>query len=198
MGRATRRRAWSQYGGAWLLAVAVWLAGCSTGAKPGGMAPSGPLVAAEVGTIDAARAAEVPTLTLRTTGGRATNRLHTSQISDAAFREALMAELLRSGAFRPVLDQVADYHLHVHLAEVQQPFWGWLDMEVRIDAEWSLYEVETGRLVWERLVRSAHTATGEDSGFGIKRLRLANEGSARENIAEGVWALERLSLDRPR
>lgn len=179
----------------WTL-VLIFLSACSTGAKPGGMVPSGALVPEEVVPVEAARRAGTPTLTLKTTGGRPTNPLHTSQISNAAFREALMAELLQSGAFRPVVDQVADYHLHVHLVEVRQPFWGWLDMEVRIDAEWSLYEVDTGRLVFERLVESAHVATEQDSGFGIKRLRLANEGSARANIAEGVFALGRLELER--
>ena len=107
-------------------------------------------------------------------------------------------EILRRGAFRPVDDQVADYHLHVHLVEIDQPFWGWLDMEVRIDAEWRLFEAESGELVWEQRVQSTHTATGDDSSLGIRRLRLANEGSARQNIAEGVSALARLAPERPR
>jgi hypothetical protein len=172
----------------------AWALGCSTGAKPAGMTPGGPV---EPAMLEAADLAHVPTLTLRTTGGRATNPLHTSQISNGAFTEALVAEIFRSGAFRPVYDAVADYHLHVDLAEIEQPYWGWLDMEVRIGADWRLYEVASGALVWERRVVSAYTATERDSQWGIRRLRLANEGSARHNIVEGVAALARVAPAAP-
>jgi hypothetical protein len=178
-----------------VLALALTLAlGCSSGAKPVAMAPGGIPV---LDALDAERLAEVPTLTVRTTGGRATNPLHTSQISNADFSEAVAFEILRSGAFRPVFDQAADYHLHVDLVEIERPFWGFLDMEVRVVADWRLYEAESERLVWQRRVESAFTATGEDSQFGIRRLRLANEGSARQNIAEGVSRLVALSPARP-
>jgi len=177
-----------------LAAVAAAALGCSTGAKPAAMTPGGPIAP---DWIEAAVWADVPTLTLRATGGRATNPLHTSQISNEAFREALTAEIFRSGAFRPVYDAIADYHLHVDLAEIEQPYWGWLDMEVRITADWRLYEVETGRLVWERRVESTYTASERDSQWGIKRLRIANEGSARRNIVEGVVALARGALPSP-
>ena len=154
---------------------------------------SGPL---EITEIDTAAFSELPRLTVRTTGGRATNRLHTSQISNGAFTEALIHEILRSGAFRPVYDEIADYHLHVDLAQIEQPYWGWLDMEVSIGADWRLYDTASGRLVWERRVDSAFTATEADSGWGIRRLRIANEGSARHNIVEGVTALARLAPPR--
>lgn len=173
-----------------VLATALLTLGCSTGAKPGGMTPAGPIEPAE---LEASAYADLPTLTLQTTGGRATNPLHTSQISNAAFSEALTAEIFRSGAFRPVYDQIADYHLHVDLDSIEQPYWGWLDMEVKIGADWRLYDVQSGKLVWERRVESAYTATERDSQWGIKRLRIANEGSARHNIVEGVAALARVA-----
>jgi len=177
-----------------LAAAVAWALACSTGAKPTGMTPGGPIGPE---WIETATFSDVPTLTLRTTGGRATNPLHTSQISNETFREALTAEIFRSGAFLPVYDAVADYHLHVDLARIEQPYWGWLDMEVKIGADWRLYEVETGRLVWERRVESVYTATERDSQWGIKRLRIANEGSARHNIVEGVAALARLAPREP-
>jgi hypothetical protein len=88
-----------------LLAAASLTTACATGAKPGGMSPGGPL---ELRELEAAEAAELPTLTLQTTGGRATKPLHISQISNGAFTEALAMEILRRGAFRPVYDRVAD------------------------------------------------------------------------------------------
>jgi hypothetical protein len=173
-----------------VLAATIAGLGCSTGAKPQGMM-RGALPARDA--LEAVAVSDAPTVTIRTTGGRATNPLHTSQISNEAFEKALTAEILRSGVLRPVYDEVADYHLHVHLVEIAQPFWGWLDMTVTIFADWSLYDVETGRLVWERRVESEYTATGDDSQWGIRRLRLANEGSARHNIVEGVLALARVA-----
>jgi hypothetical protein len=192
MARARRAR-WH-----FVLVLPAWLGlaltlGCASGAKPTAMAPGGLPAVRE---LDAERLAEVPTLTIRTTGGRATHPLHTSQISNADFSEALALEILRSGAFRPVYDQNADYHLHVHLAEIDRPFWGFLDMAVRVTADWHLYQVESGRLVWQRRVQSEFTATGADSSLGIRRLRLANEGSARRNIAEGVSRLVALAPAR--
>jgi hypothetical protein len=173
-----------------ILLLAVLALGCSTGAKPMGMASGGLFDLAE---LEGVALSDRPTLTLRTTGGRATNPLHTSQISNEAFSEALIYEILRSGAFRPVYDEIADYHLHVDLAEIEQPYWGWLDMEVRIGADWRLYDVQSGRLVWARRIDSAYTATEQDSNWGIRRLRIANEGSARDNIVEGVAALVHLA-----
>lgn len=169
--------------------VAAVALGCASGATPGGMMLEG---AVEPYEVEAAAVADIPTISLRATGGQETNPLHTSQISNDAFREALSHEVLRSGAYRPVYDEVADYHLHVDLAEIERPYWGFMDMEVKIVADWRLYETESGRLVWERRVDSAFTATEKDTDWGIRRLRLANEGSARGNIAEGVGALPRL------
>jgi hypothetical protein len=173
-----------------ILLLAVLALDCSTGAKPMGMTRGG---LPDLGEIEAVARSDRPTLTLRTTGGRATNPLHTSQISNDAFGEALTYEILRSGAFRPVYDEIAHYHLHVDLAEIEQPYWGWLDMEVRIGADWRLYDAQSGRLVWQRRVDSTYTATEQDSAWGIRRLRIANEGSARHNIVQGVAALVRLA-----
>jgi len=173
-----------------LLLLAVLAGGCATGATPEGMTWAGP---AALDEIEAVAASDRPTLTLHVTGGSETNPLHTSRIANDAFAEALLTEIVRRGVFRPVHDEIADYHLHVDLAEIERPYWGWLDMEVVIRADWRLRAHETGRLVWERRVESAYTATGNDSQWGIRRLRLAHEGSARHNIVEGVTALARVA-----
>lgn len=179
MGRGRRGgRAWAA------LVPLVW--GCATGATPGGMAPSGP---PEPARLDAAALERAPTLSIRTTGGEETNPLHTSEIGNDAFTAAVAWEVVRRGAFRPVFDHPADYHLHVHLVEVRQPFWGWLDMEVAVVADWHLRDLRTGGLVFAERIRSRFEATGEDSSVGIRRLRLANEGSARRNIEAGVRGL---------
>jgi hypothetical protein len=62
-------------------------------------------------------------------------------------------------------------------------------MTVEVVADWRLDDARTGEPVWTDRVRSRFTATGEDSSLGIRRLRMANEGSARRNIERGVRAL---------
>ncbi len=168
--------------------------GCSTGAKPDGMVQGARPTAQD---LDVEQLAQAPTLAVSVAGGWSTNPLHTSKISGADFREALVLEIARSGLFRPVLDEPGDYRLEVDLVRLNQPFWGFLDMEVELIADWRLYEATSGALVWERQIDSRFTATGQDSEWGIRRLRLANEGSARRNIRTGIGDMAALDL-RPR
>lgn len=174
-----------------LLGLLLGSLGCASGATPTGMM-LGPLPAPA--PVSAGPASEVPTLTIAVSGGRATNPVGTSKISNRAFAEALAIEIARTGWFRPVFDHVADYHLDVAIVSFEQPFWGWLDMEVALVADWTLVRLESDERRWARRVSSRFTATEQDSQWGIRRLRLANEGAARANIAEGVARLVDLAL----
>ncbi|NNL64805.1 MAG: hypothetical protein HKP30_01050, partial [Myxococcales bacterium] len=153
----TSRRARARWA-PFLLLIAL---GCASGATPEGMR-LGPLPA----PVSAAPAGDTPTLTIAVRGGRATNPLGTSKISNRAFLEALVVEIARTGRFRPVFDRVADFHLDVAIVSFEQPFWGWLDMEVALAADWTLTRQETGETVWARRVSSRFTATEQDSQWG--------------------------------
>jgi hypothetical protein len=68
------------------------------------------------------------------------------------------------------------------------------DMTVTAVTEWQLTEVAGGRMVLEEYISTPFTATVGDAFTGVARLRLANEGAARENIKEGIRRLSELRL----
>jgi hypothetical protein len=85
-----------------------------------------------------------------------------------------------------------NYSLQVSLVSVDQPLIGF-SLTVRISARWVLSDA-TGRVVFDDFIRSEHTATVKDAFAAVARLRLANEGAARENIRLGIERLSRVSL----
>ncbi|MEA3232968.1 MAG: hypothetical protein U9Q05_14525 [Thermodesulfobacteriota bacterium] len=125
-------------------------------------------------------------------GGSKTNPLWTSQISDQAFREAITNSLTQSGIFSKVINgSNADYLLEVIITNCNQPIVGF-DMTVSMVTHWELTNLKTNKEIWEDFISSSYTATVGDAFAGIKRLRLANEGAARENIKEGISTLSSL------
>lgn len=119
-------------------------------------------------------------------GGKGTNPLWTSEISSEAFREALALSLSSQG----LLSEDGPYSLRVTLAEVDQPFLG-TSYEVTTYVRYVLMDTPANRVVFEEMIVAPYTATLGDALVGTKRLRLANEGSARSNIEA---FLEKLSL----
>lgn len=160
----------------------VWFLGaCATGANPGAMTAS-----VSEGTLLAPRsrlrqAVEVGGVT----GGRETNPLLSSKVSDDDFVEALR----RSLAVHAILASgPGGYRLDARLVELKQPFGGF-NMEVQATVLYRLVASRTGRTVFERSVSSAYTATFGSAHYGVLRLRLANEGAVRENIQSFIAAL---------
>jgi hypothetical protein len=116
-------------------------------------------------------------------GGRATNPIWTSEISDDAFVRAIRESIAESGLFRSVITTGSgDYLLEVILVNVDKPLIGF-DLTVNLTAN-----------VYQELILQHYTATVGDSLVAIKRLRLAEEGAARENIQEGLNRISRLKL----
>jgi len=123
-------------------------------------------------------------------GGEETNPLWTSEIGNGEFRDALEQTLKENGLFAN--NEVAQYYLRVSLLKVDQPLFG-LDMKVTTEVRYELINAATGQVLLDKTYEASHTATFSDSAFGVKRLRLANEGSARENIGlfmDGLANLE--------
>ncbi|WP_315808553.1 hypothetical protein [Pseudomonas sp. C9-3] len=60
--------------------------------------------------------------------------------------------------------------------------------------EYSLVENAGGRVVWQETVKEPFTAGVGDAFYGVTRLRLANEGSARANINTLLQRLGGLKL----
>lgn len=117
-----------------------------------------------------------------------------SQISDAAFAQALVMAIVESQTFSRVTSaEGAQYLLTVALISLEQPSVG-LNFTVEMQAGWSLKRADTGAVVWEEAIKSAYTATLGDNVIAVVRMKHATEGAARNNIRHGLAKISRLTL----
>jgi len=165
-------------------ALAAGLAACAKPARVGGMVVSGdPSLGADHPLRHAIALGKVE-------GGEETNPLWTSEVGNEEFAQALRLSLDARGLLAPVPSASA-YVLEGHLEEVQQPGGG-LALTVTSTVTYRLMEV-TGNtppmLRYEDTVTAPYTAALSDSILMVERLRLANEGSIRENVATFIARL---------
>jgi len=165
-------------------ALVGFAAGCASPAKPEAMVPK---------QFNIAHKHPYST-SLAVTGGRKTNPLWKSDISSEAFAQAVADSIKQSGVFSSVINQGdSDYRLDVTLVKVITPNFGF-DLTVTAVTEWRLTQVASGKLVSEEYISTPFTATVGDAFAAIARIRVANEGAARENIKEGIRRLSELQL----
>ena len=127
-------------------------------------------------------------------GGKETNPLWTSQISNSAFTEALSNALAQSGVFQAVIKGGdADYILDVTILDYDQPWLG-ADIDIRMKTKWELADAKTLVPVWSETFETTYKAKLTDALIAAERLQKANEGSVRTNIKEGIRRLSILSL----
>ncbi len=127
-------------------------------------------------------------------GGRETNPLWTSQISNSAFTEALGNSLAQSGVFKAVIKgEGADYNLDVTMLHYDQPLIG-IDFDVKIKAKWELTDAKTFKNVWSDTFETTYRAKLGDALIAAERLQKANEGAVRVHIKEGIKRLSMLIL----
>ena len=125
-------------------------------------------------------------------GGEETNPLWTSEIGGVEFQGALEQSLGNAGLLSN--DENAPYTLRAKLLRVDQPLFG-LDFEVTSEVEYSLIDNASGQELFRETLRTPFTAGVGDAFIAVKRLRLANEGSARENIAALLKRLSALNIE---
>ena len=89
----------------------------------------------------------------------------------------------------------ARFQLFATLASVEQPFIG-LDMTVRSSVIYRVLETETKKIWFDQTVSTSYTAKFSDALIAIVRLRLANEGSIRENIKDFIQRLIKIRSPR--
>jgi hypothetical protein len=157
------------------------LLGCASAAVPGAMVPpvARDTIIAETSRLRGAVAVGA------VEGGRDTNPLWTSQVSNQDFAQALRQSLathalLASGG--------GAYRLDAALLELRQPIGGF-DLEVKATVKYRLFRRADGALVWETVIANAHNAPFRAALFANERLRLANEGAVRANIRDFLSAL---------
>lgn len=126
-------------------------------------------------------------------GGEDTNPLWVSEIGNTEFKQALEKSLERYGLLS-ALRSAGKYELMVILKEVKQPLFG-LDLTVTTVVNYRLLDKASRKEIFYQDITAAHTATFSDSAMAFHRLKLANEGSAKKNIAEFIENLRNLSLD---
>lgn len=124
-------------------------------------------------------------------GGESTNPLWTSEIGNPEFRGALSQSLKEAGLLAEA--GTAKYALSAELVKVDKPLIG-LDMTVTTQVRYTLVAKDTGKPVFSEVITAPYTATFSDSALAVKRLRLANEGSARKNIGDFLNALVKLHI----
>jgi hypothetical protein len=123
-------------------------------------------------------------------GGKDTNPIWTSQVGDVEFKDAVKNSLVSEGLY----SDNGRYKLTVKINGIDQPLFG-LDMQVTLMATYTLVDSKTNKELLCKNIASPYTATFSDSAVGIIRLRLANEGSVRENIKVLLNELAKLKID---
>lgn len=173
------------------LAVVAALSGCATPAASDNMT-----VRAAAATDMRQKTPEVlrANIALRdVTGGRETNPMWVSNISSTGLRSALEASLSSVGMLAAG-GQAGKFELLAHLANVEQPFAG-IDMTVTTTVAYQLVDRASRKTVWEKTIVTPYTAKFGDAIMGFERLRLANEGSVRQNITQLIGELQLLKAE---
>ena len=168
--------------------LALALTGCAAGATAAGMTvtPQELVKPTNPATQHAVEVAGVA-------GGTETNPAWTSQVSDTEFKAALVESLRLAGL---LAEGPARYQLKASLVSLQQPMFG-LDMTVTASVHYEVVDARTGAVVWQEGVLTPYTATVGDAFVGVTRLKLANEGAIRKNIAKVVEKLGGSALPGP-
>lgn len=164
-----------------LVCMALFLANCASAAKPGAMmAPleEGRLIAQSSPAFQSMSVADIA-------GGKETSPLWKSNVSNEDFAEALRQSL---SAHTMLAINDAKYGVAAELVEVKQPLIG-LSFTVTTTVKYTVSSQASGQTIFETEIVSPYTAKMSDAFVGVERLRLANEGSIRENITQFIDVL---------
>lgn len=129
----------------------------------------------------------------KVSGGQDTNPLWTSEISSEEFKKALINSLADT-QFIDIDSVNSDYSLSAVLIEVEQPILG-ANLTVTTVISYSLVDNNTKKEIFYKKITAPYTAKWNDAYLGVERLRLANEGSARENIKKLINELQSINIE---
>lgn len=113
-------------------------------------------------------------------GGQAANAVIRSDVGNAELQEALI-ESLRANHLLADRPDDARYSLSAELTDLDQPDSG-TALTVTSKIRYELRAQRSNRPVLKMTVSAPYTAKMSDSVIVFERMRLANEGSIRENI----------------
>lgn len=122
------------------------------------------------------------------TGGKATNPMWTSQVSQENFESALKESLAIAG-LTAVDTQTGQYKIDANLVSLDQPLVG-LTFDVVSNVNYRVYKDGFEKIL---PIKATGTATFSDAAVAIARLRIANEKSIQNNITEFIKELGKLN-----
>ena len=157
------------------LTLASVLVGCAAPARVEQMAVS------QVANYKAAPELRSNIGNIEVTGGTDTNPMWASKVSSSAFQRALEESLKAAGLFNN-LGASSRYQLTADLLNLNQPAFG-LDVTVSANVRYSLVEKSSRKEIFSKVIQETYTAKFSDAFAGAERLKLANEGAIRANIA---------------
>lgn len=153
------------------LTVCALLAGCAAPADKEAMVPI------DIKMVSSTNSYHGSVRSVTSHGGEETNPMWTSEISSADFKVALEKALLEAGIYSPT----GRYTVRADILELEQPMFG-VSLTVTMKVRYNVMDA-SGRIRMDRTIVSDYTAAFSESAYGVERLRKANEGAARENIA---------------
>jgi len=163
-----------------IIAIGILVSGCASPAEVKNMTvqPTISLDAvSESPFINNLRIAEV-------SGGKKTNPLWTSQVSGTAYELALRNSLEANNLIQKS-NPTPQFEVYARLSELDQPLIG-LNMTVNSKVAYEVIDIKTRKSWFDKEILASYTATFSDAALGLIRLRLANEGSIRENIRKFI------------
>lgn len=125
----------------------------------------------------------------KVTGGKRTNPAWMSQISNENFEQALKMSLQRHGLYA----ESGQYKLSANLLKIAQPLFG-LNLKVKTYINYQLIDSFNDKIIFQEIITAQYVATVADALNAAKRLRLANEGSGKENIKELMKILSKIKI----
>lgn len=161
-----------------VLMSALALQACASGARPERMVPD----TSSIPPFSAASPLHNAIALTSVTGGEETNPLGHSTVSDTDLKAALNAALAQAGLLNATA--TAPLHLAASLVDLSHPP-GTAAFTMHINAAilYRLTRANTGEAMFDEVITTTFTATVQDEFIGIERLRIANEGAVRANIA---------------
>lgn len=132
------------------------------------------------------------TVSVQVTGGM--NEAEGPTVGNDDMKAAIEASIRNSGLFRSIsATNGGDYDLSVFITRIERPSFGF-HFTVGMEAGWTLTRAADKTILLRKAVTSTATATFSDAAAGATRIRLAVEGAARNNIADGMQAVGALDL----
>lgn len=113
--------------------------------------------------------------------------------SVAELRTALDEALAGYKVFAQVKPAGGAYQLTVQVAGIDTPALG-ISFTSNVVLDWTLKRADTGAVVWQESIKSAHTTGGDENFVAAERRKMAFAGALRRNIAMGLQRIGALSL----